>query len=154
MFAAAAVAAVEVEEATWPQWDANTNTKIETEQIQIQKVLWIWGLITNLAEVNHKCCTYEYLYFSKSQTLVRIWVWLDFNNFHDIGSALRVWCCNSFEDTDLYYCWHFKSLVGHPPFWRVCWLLSKRKLTSEAMKEGGERWHFWDVVLSSILSRS
>ena len=105
-------------------------------------MLWIWGLITNLAEVKYKCCTYQYLYFSKSQTLVRIWVWLDFNNFHDIGSALRVWCCNSFEDTDLYYCWHFKSLGGHPPFWRVCW--------HQRMKEGGERWHLWDVVLTSI----
>ena len=72
----------------------------------------IEALLPNLAEVNYKCCTYEYLYFSKSQTLVRIWVWLDFNNFHDIGSTLRVWCCNSFEDTDLYYCWHFKSLGG------------------------------------------
>ena len=70
-------------------------------QIQTQKVLWHWGLITKLAEVNYKCCTYEDLHFSKCQTLVRIWVWLDFNNFHDIGSALRVWCCNSFEDTGL-----------------------------------------------------
>ena len=70
-------------------------------QIQIQKVLWHWGLITNLAELQLKMLYIRrFTFFQMSNTCWNLSL-LDFNNFHDIGSALRVWCCNSFEDTGL-----------------------------------------------------